>query len=1057
MNSIRLASFLRHLLFFAIGAIGFCGADQSLAQQFADRKYGVYDGLTYAHVLRLHQDRAGRLWISTVYGLNIYDGTLPISNHRRFPQLPDVNIDEMVSMPDGTLWANTNVRMFKINLTGPTGLAIKEFKVDYGPGAVQRRIRFLTADNRDQLWFTTRTATPNVGQRLYCWRQGQNEDVTRRFFSKPEQRFRGVLADQANRRLLIATEDGRLWQLNDKQLTEIRSNVGVTQLLADPIGRIYALAGTTLYRIDGQTLHRLYDVPVPESYLVCCAVGLHGELAFQKRVGDLDVCWYDGKTVVNSHISTSPVDHLLFDRQGELWIATSHNGLFHLRLNGWRYFDYSEGWLDETNSVSQDRNGKIWFGSWGYGLSRLTAQGIVADSTYHQGRLIRYFYPATRHDTEGNIVFASGENQGVFHFDGEHLRSFPGTDTTGIIAAFYDDSARNRYLLATTRSILIYNRRTLALTDVIAVPFDEQYNDIERDKFGRFWIGGYKTNLIWDGRSRSVQTLRKTDKRLPVQMLNEIRRDKRGNLWLSTDQGLWLYDYKRYRHIAADYIQKTITYCRFLGRYLIIGTLEGLFVMDMERFYQSGEEWIAYFDMDNGFRGSQCLFNGYLHDTQGRVWIPTRDRMMMIPEKQLLNLLKPVQAGIHSFRDLRTGQTIVDESSELRLSSGQNDIEVIFREPEAHNILANTTYSYRLERLDGQSDRAHLEWSAPVKRRTVTFRNLTDGRYRLTIKVVRANGLWNTRPYVQVFRIAPPWWATWWFRTCLIVGVVAGLAYLRVRQVRAVSRRRLKTARTQRRLAQLETEAANKQKQLAEASRQRALLELRAITNQIDPHFVSNFLMTVQSVAFENDPETIVSYLAKFGAIFRNQLTSRSRVFWTLGEELEFVNNYLELEHVRFGDRIRFSVDVRSDVPANTHLPKMLIQGYVSNAIKHGLENKPEGGTVQLTVRQADDRLFICVEDDGVGLDLAKQYRRRSTGRGLSINEAIFNQLNEYNNEPSWQRITDLIKMEPGRCGVRQEASIPLYPKLPPEEAAVDPVDSRPVPKPDASSALNPG
>jgi sensor histidine kinase YesM len=137
---------------------------------------------------------------------------------------------------------------------------------------------------------------------------------------------------------------------------------------------------------------------------------------------------------------------------------------------------------------------------------------------------------------------------------------------------------------------------------------------------------------------------------------------------------------------------------------------------------------------------------------------------------------------------------------------------------------------------------------------------------------------------------------------------------------------------------------------------------------------------------------------------------------------------------VRFGSRIAFTLEVAPGVPLDTPLPKMLMQGYVSNAIKHGLEHKPEGGTIRIGVDAAGGYLRITVEDDGVGLEKARQYRRRGTGQGLAINQAIFEQLNQYNGPVSYQQITDLTDPAHGAAGVRQEACLPLFPVLPPEE-----------------------
>ncbi|MGA0558943.1 two-component regulator propeller domain-containing protein [Larkinella sp. VNQ87] len=1027
---------------FWLGLISCCWTFNSWAQQFSDRTFGVYDGLSYVYVSGLYQDHVGRIWIGTYFGLNYFNGVPPIINQKQIPELPDGG-DNLTDSPDGTVWACAANRLFRIRNVTSTSVDVKEYSVHYGRKEPQQQVIFMTADHQNRLWFAARTGQPGVGQRLYHWEADQMRDVTRQYFPNPEQRFRGILTDWPNQRVLLLTDEGRLWEVKRNRLALIADRLPLDQLLADPAGRFYALAGSTLYRIEDQTVSRVYEVPVPAKELTVCAIGLNGELAFQKKQGDLDICWYDGKTLTNSHISSSPANRLLFDRRGDLWIGTSHHGLVQIMMSGWQYFDPSEGWLEETNNVAEDRNGTIWFASWGNGISRLARNGIVADSSYRKMMPANNFHPTSRSDADGNIFWVAEPQKGVYRFDGQQYRQLPGSDTLTLALGFYDDVSRNRYLITSNYNLLIYNRRTLALEEMISLPPD-QYENIETDPFGRYWICGLERTLLWDGKNRSFQQLTKQNKGIPAKNVSEVRRDKRGNLWMATENGLWFYDYKQFRPIAAEYIKRTLTYCRPLGRYLMVGTLEGLFVLDMERFYETGEEWIAYFDRENGFRGSQCIFNGILLDSHGRLWVATRDRMMMIPEKRLFQWLKPVPAGILAFQDMRSGQLFEPGAGRLQFKSSENDLEVQLKESHTHNVLTNTTYQYRLERLDGNPTAP--EWSEPIRDHFFTLQNLSDGSYKLTVRVARAEGLWNAQPIVQEFQIAPPWYATGWFRSLLIIGIVAGLFYGRLRQVRMLAQRRLNQLQIQRRVSQLELEAANREKQeseirreLAEASRKRALLEVKAITNQIDPHFVANFLTAIQSVAYESDPDTVVGYLAKFGSIFRNQLMSRSRVFWMLREELEFVQNYLDLERLRFGDRIKFLVKVCPGVPMDTQLPKMLIQGYVSNAIKHGLEHTAEGGTVRIAVCQSDGYLRIEVEDDGVGLEKAKLYRRRaSTGRGLVINQAVFEQLNQYNELKSSQEIVDLTNLETGVSGVRLKAILPLYPVLPPEEITVE-------------------
>jgi two-component system LytT family sensor kinase len=149
---------------------------------------------------------------------------------------------------------------------------------------------------------------------------------------------------------------------------------------------------------------------------------------------------------------------------------------------------------------------------------------------------------------------------------------------------------------------------------------------------------------------------------------------------------------------------------------------------------------------------------------------------------------------------------------------------------------------------------------------------------------------------------------------------------------------------------------------------ERLLLQARmvALQNQINPHFLFNTLNTISSLV-RFDPDTAREMILKLATILRRLLNSTDS-FVPLREELEFIDNYLDIEVVRFGrDKLRVLKDL-DPASLEVMVPSMLLQPLVENCLKHGLSPKVEGGSITLRSRLIKSRLVIEVEDDGVGM-----------------------------------------------------------------------------------------
>jgi two-component system LytT family sensor kinase len=162
-----------------------------------------------------------------------------------------------------------------------------------------------------------------------------------------------------------------------------------------------------------------------------------------------------------------------------------------------------------------------------------------------------------------------------------------------------------------------------------------------------------------------------------------------------------------------------------------------------------------------------------------------------------------------------------------------------------------------------------------------------------------------------------------------------------------------------------------------DASRTRAMeAEVRALRAQISPHFVYNSLTAIASFV-RTDPERARDLLLEF-ADFTRYSFRRHGDFTTLAEELRSVERYLLLEHARFGDRLKVTLQIAPEV-LPVAVPFLCLQPIVENAVRHGLADKSGAGQVTILAKDAGGEAHISIEDDGVGMD-PEQLRRTLAG-----------------------------------------------------------------------------
>lgn len=158
----------------------------------------------------------------------------------------------------------------------------------------------------------------------------------------------------------------------------------------------------------------------------------------------------------------------------------------------------------------------------------------------------------------------------------------------------------------------------------------------------------------------------------------------------------------------------------------------------------------------------------------------------------------------------------------------------------------------------------------------------------------------------------------------------------------------------------LEKEIKNAQLQLKEA-------ELKALQAQINPHFLYNTLDSIQWLAVLHGADDIQQMIVALGKLLRHSLDRKQHIV-SVRKELEQVENYLFIQKVRYGDKFSYQINIEPEI-LEFHIPKLVLQPLVENAIQHGLEPKPSLGKIRIDGwMENPDQAILEISDDGVGM-----------------------------------------------------------------------------------------
>lgn len=249
---------------------------------------------------------------------------------------------------------------------------------------------------------------------------------------------------------------------------------------------------------------------------------------------------------------------------------------------------------------------------------------------------------------------------------------------------------------------------------------------------------------------------------------------------------------------------------------------------------------------------------------------------------------------------------------------------------------------------------------------------LLSGNYTIRIRAVKRDGTPSSQSAAINIYIETPFWKSGIFWSVLVMVLFIATFLFLQNSNRQKQKKAVEKVLTEKKLGEL---------------------EMQALKAQINPHFVFNCLNSIKGFIYDRDYKQADIYLDRFSALLRSTLDNSSSSIISLQDEISYLDNYLQLEKLRFEDKFDYFISMDETIdPTTVFVPAMLLQPYVENAIRHGighLENKK--GMIKITVKKETRNLVCEIEDNGVGREkafaLRNELHTEYQSRGMQLSK----------------------------------------------------------------------
>lgn len=951
------------------------------AQGILIRNYNVKDGLANATVYGAVQDKDGFIWFATPTGVSKFDGKR-FRNYAKHDGLLDNDVFKLAADNQGRVWfftANTKLCYYSNNLVH-TDQNDSSLYIPANQNPVQYAF---DGGNTVNTWFL------NSGGRvlLYNGRTTEMKRETGLFF---------LLRNDTIYHPLQSSFQLTGWNDDNNPLQEIKPTVlAYTQ----PEG--YALVhhkpaiviGNRLFIYNNNEAAQFFngtDFGITDDIRSLCVDHDNLWIGTQKALYYIKD-YFRGEPKMSRLLDNHYITSILGDRDGNFWISTFGDGVYNIPFKNF-YFNY----LDNTNGLAthsifsifrDQRSGMLLIGQNAGYLNTMDRSGKISQYALSGGvggrnsiiSMLPYNNDVLIGMDNGLYTFNMAKQKPVLLRNVSRLKDID-VSRGGKIRVAADD-------------------QLLTLDDKVPpVNFPGGITSVACVDDTSYFVG---TNTgLYAGSDTSDQLLsRWTDPRLKqsIRHLKYIH----GDLWIGTaDQGLYvLHNDSVVAHIsmredlASDICQQL--YYDDRG-HLFVATDRGVSEIDV-----ASRSIMRKFTSNDGLNSDDIRD---VFSQENMLYIATSNGLCYFRDKQLPVDTTPPTVYLSTIRYADVSYTASGKSfTHLFQRKSSFEVEfgaIAFDLPD----LVEYQYNFSADSTDWISTKSNI----------IPYPDLQPGHYELVIRARKYNGAWS-KPVSLSIDILPRWYQQWWARGILVLlGILAIGFFLRY---------------IIRRVKQSETRKTEYNRKIAE-------LEAKALTNQMNPHFIFNSLNSVQHLILEKEEKQALNFLADFATLMRQMLNNSRKSYISLEEEIAFLTRYIELEKMRFANAFTYHFNLQASLRDYTvYIPPMIIQPILENAIKHGLAPKTKAGYLEIRLEIADDMLYVSVDDDGIGWEKANSLKSgrliKHESTALSVIRDRLQIIKSFNGNVGKLEIIDKFKSGLGsKEGTLVEILIPIVKML---------------------------